>query len=121
MGLRVVVMAPDEYQHWREGLRRRSQAPADAQQEQGRQLFLSACIGCHTVRGTIAGGRLGPDLTHVGSRGAIGAESLPMSEENLTLWIAHNSRVKPGNLMPDYTGYTRGELDALAAYLASLK
>jgi cytochrome c oxidase subunit 2 len=121
MGLRVVVMEATAYARWRQHIRAASVAPTDPQRQRGRELFVAACIGCHTVRGTIAGGRLGPDLTHVGSRAAIAAETLPMSQENLARWIAHNSQLKPGNLMPDYAGYAREDVEALAAYLASLK
>ena len=38
----------------------------------GRRIFEStACINCHTVRGTVANGRFGPDLTHLMSRATI--------------------------------------------------
>ncbi len=121
MGLRVVVMEGEDYARWRRQIRAAADAPTDTQLRRGKELFLTACIGCHTVRGTIAGGRLGPDLTHVGARAAIGAETLPMSQENLERWITQNSQLKPGNLMPDYADYATEDLDALAAYLVSLK
>src|SRR5438270_13878869 len=43
--------------------------PADPDAMAGEQIFIQgACSMCHTVRGTIAGGRVAPDLTHIGSR-----------------------------------------------------
>jgi cytochrome c oxidase subunit II len=121
MGLRVVVMETDEYARWRERVRRPSPPPVDPLIARGQQLFLDSCVGCHEVRGTGVGGRLGPDLTHVGSRAAIAAEALPMSKDNLARWIRENQRLKPGSLMPEYTSYAPEDLDALATYLASLK
>ncbi len=39
---------------------------------EGRQIFeTTACINCHTVSGTVANGRFGPDLTHLMSRDTI--------------------------------------------------
>ena len=36
-------------------------------------------------------------------------------------WIADSQRLKPGNLMPPFDTIPRGELEAIAAYLGSLK
>ena len=44
----------------------------------GQQVFLThACVMCHTIRGTPAGSRVGPDLTHLASRATIAAGALP--------------------------------------------
>jgi cytochrome c553 len=41
---------------------------------EGRELFfLNGCAACHAIRGTEARGKIGPDLTHVGSRLTLGA------------------------------------------------
>ena len=37
----------------------------------------TACINCHTVRGTVATGRFGPDLTHLMSRATLAAGAAP--------------------------------------------
>lgn len=67
----------------------------------GRQVFeQQACINCHTVRGTIANGRYGPDLTHLMSRDTIGSGILPNTPDNLKRWIADPNDFKPGCLMP---------------------
>jgi cytochrome c oxidase subunit 2 len=67
----------------------------------GRQVFeQQACINCHTVRGTIANGRYGPDLTHLMSRETIGAGIVPNTRESLLRWINDPNDLKPGCLMP---------------------
>ena len=55
-----------------------------------------ACGGCHTVRGTTMKGTFAPDLTHFGSRGGIGAYSLPNTPQNLLKWLQNPQAVKPG-------------------------
>jgi cytochrome c oxidase subunit 2 len=113
MGLQVVALSADEYERWRTAQRR----PAAAQNP----LFNARCAVCHTVRGTPAAGTRGPDLTHVGSRAAIGAGWLPNNAGTLAAWIASSQHLKPGNLMPDFKEFSAQELTALAEYVESLK
>ena len=57
----------------------------------GRAIFeRTACINCHTVRGTVADGRFGPDLTHLMSRATLGAGVAPTTRDNLRDWIARS-------------------------------
>ena len=122
MALRVVVMEPEAYDEWLKAQRRPAADPAnDPQLVRGQEVFKTACAACHAIRGTGAAGRLGPDLTHLASRGAIGGEVLPMSAENIDLWLTDNDRLKPNNLMPQYRHLTPDDRAALVAYLASLK
>ena len=95
--------------------------PADPQRQKGQEVFLSKpCMMCHTVRGTPAGGTLGPDLTHVASRQTIAAGLLPTTRGSLAAWIADPQTLKPGNLMP-MVALSADELKAVSAYMASLK
>jgi cytochrome c oxidase subunit II len=90
---------------------------------QGAQLFASgACVTCHTVRGTPANAKIGPDLTHFGSRRSIAANTLPIDPEgnNLKRWLRNPQAVKPGNLMPNLN-LSDADVEALAAYLQSLR
>jgi cytochrome c oxidase subunit 2 len=88
----------------------------------GRQVFeQSGCVACHTIRGTMAAGRLGPDLTHVGSRATIGAGLFPTSQASLLAWVANTDHVKPGTLMPPFRHLPGDQMAAVAAYLAELK
>ncbi len=43
----------------------------------------TACVNCHTVSGTAATGKFGPDLTHLMSRDTIGAGIVPNTPANL--------------------------------------
>jgi cytochrome c oxidase subunit 2 len=75
---------------------------------------------CHTISGTNAGGRVGPDLTHFGSRMTIAAGTLRNSPGNLTGWIADPQSVKPYTRMPA-VALTGPDLIAVSHYLESLK
>jgi cytochrome c oxidase subunit 2 len=80
----------------------------------------SACAVCHTVRGTEAGGALGPDLTHVASRAMLGAGVLPNTHGNLAGWVANPQGIKPGVIMPAVPLRPQ-DLHAVVAYLQDLK
>ena len=88
---------------------------------EGRRVFeKTACINCHTVAGTNANGRFGPDLTHLMSRDTIAAGAAPNTPENLRLWIKDPNAIKPASLMPAM-GLNDQDLNALTAYLETLR
>ena len=78
------------------------------------------CALCHAIRGTDAGGRTGPDLTHLASRRTLAAGTLPNTKQDLLAWIADPQSIKPGNKMPKVP-LDRSELDALSEYLRTLQ
>lgn len=121
MGLEVVALPSPEYAEWHAHQIAQAQLPADPQAQEGQRLFSArGCALCHTIRGTSAGGMLGPDLTHLATRRTIGAARLPLTIGNLAGWIADPQHVKPGNLMPRVP--LRGEeLIAVVHYLGGLK
>jgi cytochrome c oxidase subunit II len=121
MSLIVVAEANDQYQRWLAAQRQEAATPATPAEQHGRDVFLTAtCTQCHTIRGTIAGATLGPDLTHVASRGTLAAATVPNTIGHLAGWIADPQRIKPGNRMPPNS--IRGDdLQALLSYLESLK
>ena len=121
MAFYVIAETPESFARWREGQRRPAAASADASARAGRELFLAHCAACHTVRGTPAGGLLGPDLTHVGSRRSLAAGILPNNAGTLASWITGSQQLKPGNLMPSMSVFSGDELRAVAAYLGSLE
>ena len=99
----------------------------------GRKLFAEkTCITCHTIRGHEGIGITGPDVTRVGARSTIAAGVLENTHERMHAWIKDPNHYKPGNKMFN-GGYTDvdtgkykfelndGEIDALVAYLHSLK
>jgi len=119
MLLRVKVQSRADFDAWI----RRQQQPAvkDPAVAAGRQVFqTTACVNCHTVRGTIADGRFGPDLTHLMSRATLGAGVLANSPENLRLWIQNPAAFKPGCEMPAMSLNPK-QLGELVAYLETLK
>jgi len=86
----------------------------------GGQTFVRRCGVCHTVRGTLAGGTVAPELTHLMSRATLAADTVPNNPGNLAGWIADPQRVKPGTQMPDL--YLSGrEIDDVSSYLETLK
>ena len=121
MALTVVAEPRERYLQWYEAQLATSSPPADARAAEGQQVFLGkSCPLCHTVRGTDANGRVGPDLTHVASRSHVAAATLPNELEALRAWIADPHAFKPGVRMPR-NPLTDDELDALVAYLRGLQ
>ena len=119
MLLRVVVDSPEDFEAWV----RAQQQPAarDEQVAAGRRVFeTTACLNCHAVAGTAANGRFGPDLTHLMSRATIASGAAENTRENLRRWIEDPDSIKPGSLMPAMK-VAGAELDALVAYMASLR
>jgi cytochrome c oxidase subunit II len=117
----VVVESPEEFEAWRAAQQQTPQPPTDARQKLGQQIFLtSTCTQCHTVQGTNANGRVGPNLTHVASRQYIGAGSLENTREHLKRWISDPQSIKPGIRMPMNT-YSEEDLEAVVSYIESLK
>jgi cytochrome c oxidase subunit 2 len=121
MALFFVVEPKEAFEAWREAQLRPAAPPADDHRRRGQEAFLSnACLMCHTIRGTPAGGRTGPDLTHIGSRQYLAAGTLPLNRGTLAAWIVDPHRIKPGVLMP-LVPLPAGDVDPLAAYLAGLE
>lgn len=121
MAFDVVAMPRGEFDTWLASLSRPVAEPATPFLREGRDLFVRfGCGTCHTVRG-VSQGRLGPDLTQVGSRRSIGAGTLPGGIGNIAAWISSAQHLKPGNAMPSYDQLEGRELRAIAAYLESLK
>lgn len=117
-----VVAVPDTaFDRWYAAQLRPAPAPADSVTARGRDVFLtSSCAMCHTVRGTPAGSRLGPDLTHLASRRSLGAGILPNVRGHLAGWILDPQQQKPGVRMPPNALASR-DLEALLRYLESLR
>jgi cytochrome c oxidase subunit 2 len=119
MAFYAVAMAPADYDAW---LARERTDAQPAAVKAGERLFLaSGCGGCHTVRGTPADGKVGPDLTHVGGRVSLGAGILPNTPESFAHWISRHQKLKPENLMLPFDFFSESELRDLAAYLKDLE
>ncbi|HEV2912330.1 MAG TPA: cytochrome c oxidase subunit II [Pyrinomonadaceae bacterium] len=121
MAFTVVAEAPEKFYEWMNRQRAPSVEPTNDAERRGQQVFLSSpCIMCHSIRGTIAGGRIAPDLTHLASRKSIAAGTLPNTRGHLAGWITNSQEIKPGNHMPPVP-LGPEDLQALLAYLESLK
>jgi len=119
MLLRVSVDSPEDFAAWV----RSQQQPAvqDASVAAGRRVFeTTACINCHTVAGTNANGRFGPDLTHLMSRATIASGAAQNTPEKLRLWIQDPNKIKPGSLMPAMQ-LSDADLDAVVSYMETLR
>jgi cytochrome c oxidase subunit 2 len=119
MLLRVVVQPRDEFEAWAHAQQQPAAQQAGA--SEGRRLFeTTACVNCHTVRGTHADGRFGPDLTHLMSRATLGAGVATNDAENLRDWVHDPGTLKPGTLMPAMQ-LAPEHIDRVVDYLVTLE
>jgi cytochrome c oxidase subunit 2 len=122
MAFHVVAEPAADFEAWLAHQARNAPPPSDPELQLGQDLFFRAgCAACHAIRGTAANGRLGPDLTHVGSRSSLAAGTLGNHVGTMGGWIAGTQDLKPGSLMPSTSSLTGPELRALAAWLQSLE
>jgi cytochrome c oxidase subunit 2 len=119
MLLRVYVESRAEFDHWIEQQSRPAQS-SDVVAKGQRVFEATSCVNCHTIAGTPAQGRFGPDLTHLMSRETIAAGIAANTRQNLRSWIQDPSRFKPGSLMPAM-GLNERDLNAVTAYLETLR
>lgn len=119
MLLRVYVQTRDEFDRW---VREQSlPAQASGTVSEGQKIFeRTACINCHTVAGTAANGRFGPDLTHLMSRETIASGAASNTAVYLRRWIKDPNTIKPGSKMPAM-GLSDRELDAVTQYMETLR
>ncbi|CAN5768136.1 cytochrome c oxidase subunit II [soil metagenome] len=95
------------------------------------------CIGCHAIAGNpMMMAKVGPNLTHVGTRTTIAGGIYPNDTQHLVRWIKNARKMKPGVLMPtlgagEYDGVTKAfipktglndqQIADIVAYLQSLQ
>lgn len=95
------------------------------------------CVGCHMINGNpVMMSRVGPNLTHIGSRSTIAGGIFPNDTRHLALWIKNSRRMKPGVMMPTLgagerdpvtksfipkTGLNDQQIADIVAYLQALK
>lgn len=121
MSLLVVAESNEAFEAWCVRQRSAARPPDSESAKRGQGVFLgSTCVMCHTVRGTPASSRAGPDLTHFASRRTLAAASLPNERKTLAAWIRDPQQAKPGTRMPAHA-FTEEELQPLLDYLEGLK
>jgi cytochrome c oxidase subunit II len=122
MLLRVYAQSPEDFTAWikQQQISATADLSGNPAAMDGQTVFMhSACINCHTIAGTVATGRFGPDLTHLASRDTIASGPVKNTPENLRQWIADPNSMKPGVLMPSMH-LNDHDLDVITAYLATL-
>jgi cytochrome c oxidase subunit 2 len=119
MLIRVVVHPPDEFARWVK--EQQQPAATETSAAAGRKVFFAnSCVNCHTIGGTSAQGKFGPDLTHLMSRETLAAGAALNTADSLRLWVRDPQKLKVGCLMPNMQ-LTDEEVDQVVAYLQTLK
>ncbi len=119
MLLRVYADTPAQFAAWT--AQQQTPAAQTLSAADGQAVFQhNACISCHTVAGTVATGRFGPDLTHVASRDTIASGAVTNTPENVRAFVGNPAHFKPGVLMPPMHLDDR-DLDAVTAYIETLR
>jgi cytochrome c oxidase subunit 2 len=124
MGFIVVAQALPEFEAW---WNHQLEPPSSPRSEaeihnlsDAQSAFVRNCAVCHTVRGTAANGKVGPDLSHLMQRQTIAAATLPNSIGALSGWISNPQHIKPGNLMPTLD-LSAADLNGVRDFLQTLK
>ena len=118
MAFAAVVMEPAAFDDWLAA----QALPSPGAEAAGLDAFMrNGCDACHAIAGTPANGRIGPDLSHVGSRETLGAGILPNDIDSYIALIANPDTVKPGIRMPAFHGLPEEEIFTIARYLEGLK
>ncbi|HSS98571.1 MAG TPA: cytochrome c oxidase subunit II [Terriglobales bacterium] len=121
MAFLLIAESPEKFQAWLQHQREASVQPASPEAKKGQEVFLSStCVMCHTIRGTDAGSKNGPDLTHLASRGTLAAATIRNTPGYLAGWIADSQHIKPGNHMPP-NPLPADDQQALLTYLEELQ
>jgi cytochrome c oxidase subunit 2 len=116
----VIAESATDFKQWRDHQLTDAVAPLSELTTRGEAIFLARCAACHTIRGTGAGGILGPDLTHIMSRRTLGAGTVPNDPESLRAWINDAQAVKPGSRMPTLD-LPQPDIEAVSAYVQTLR
>jgi cytochrome c oxidase subunit 2 len=121
MRIRVIADDPAAFAAWAQHQSAYATEPAATAQKIGATYVQTMpCANCHRVAGTLAQGRIGPDLTHVASRQTLAAGRLRNTPDQLSAWLRNPDEFKPGSHMPNLH-LTDEQRDDLVAYLETLK
>ena len=121
MRIRVIAQTAGDLARWMQEQETVPAAPTAGLAAEGAKDFQElSCASCHTIAGTAAHARIGPDLTHVASRETIAAGRLDNTPANLAHWLLEPDLIKPRSKMPNLH-LTRQQQTALVAYLEGLR
>ncbi len=119
MGFKVIAEKPADYIAWRDNQLKLAPPPAAGDAKAGLVVFERRCGACHAVRGTMAGGYLGPNLSHLMTRSTLASGTLPADQGDLAGWISDPQSIKPGTRMP-HVALSSDEFQLVITYLSSL-
>jgi cytochrome c oxidase subunit 2 len=120
MRFSVVAVSAADFQKWATDQQQTPSAPTSEAATRGQKAVVEKCAACHTIGGTNAVGKVGPNLTHVASRTYIAGGILKRTDDNLKLWIQNPQAIKVGAKMPGL-GLDSQTVDDVVAYLGTLK
>ena len=122
--MRIGVVAEPEsaFESWLEHQgTEATQPPAGSDAAEGAELFQQmTCGNCHTIGGTSAQGKIGPDLTHISSRLTLASGRFQNTPAHLARWLADPQSVKPDSHMPNFQ-LTDPQVRQLTSYLETLQ
>jgi cytochrome c oxidase subunit 2 len=123
MLITIVAHPQAEYAAWAKTAVEDAARASSPETKAGRDAFLAGpCAGCHTVKGTTAAGKVGPELTHIASKPNIAGVLSPVNQDNLTKWVHNAPSFKPGTLMPKFDGVIPDQqIDQIVQWLLTLK
>jgi cytochrome c oxidase subunit 2 len=135
MRFRVVALGGKDWEDWVNNEQLPGALPAGGPAKQGLDLFFGTngeggqCIACHAIGGTEAQSTNAPNLTHFAAPThqcfagcdfeTFNADGT-LNTADLAAWLRDPNAVKLGAKMPNYH-LSQEEIDALMAYLGSLK
>ncbi|MGH9198367.1 MAG: cytochrome c oxidase subunit II, partial [Acidimicrobiia bacterium] len=126
MRLLVVSESEENFEEWIAEQKQPAGKPTNTLALQGEKLFQEGqCAGCHTIDGTNAQGKVGPNLTHLFARQRFAGAIFDLNRENLVRWLRDPPAMKP--MLPDKglgmpnLNLSEEEIEALVAYLETLE
>ncbi len=121
MRIRVIADGPMAFAAWARGEQQAGASSQAAAAQRGQQYVTNMpCASCHTIEGTSAHGRVGPDLTHIASRETLAAGRMLNTPEQLSAWLHDPDSFKPGSHMPNLR-LTDDQRNDIVQYLETLQ
>ncbi len=118
----VIAQTPSAFAAWVQARQHPDSTPATAQAVQGEKVFAQyGCGSCHTIDGTQFQGKVGPNLSGLGTRLTLAGASLQNTPKDLRLWVSDAHKIMPSTVMPNFSTMSSSDLHALSAYLEGLK
>ncbi len=115
------VVPKEEFEAWTQSQLKLPVPAGDRSSQNGKTLFMTnTCMQCHSIAGTEAKGKIGPDLTHISSRHTLGSAIVANNTKNLAAWIQNPQQFKPGCHMPKMR-LSENDAHDIAVYLENLK